>query len=360
MADPPPVVTRTLTAKDVALYASSIGADPVVHGDADLRLLYERHPRFGRALPAVAIVAAHDAVGLLSPQAMRERVPGYAQERALHGEHYVRLERPLRAGKTYETPRARVVRVTPKSRGESAVVVLRTTTATAAASQRRRGAAAKEVVAVNEFTSFVLGAGLQGSAEKEWVARDSDSSGSSPAPPRPPPGDDAAPPDFTARWRVPTGAAALYRLNGDLNPLHVDPAAVPAGRFGGRPILHGLCTLGASALLLARAAGLDPTAVRELRCRFSAHVFPGDAIVIEAWRRSEVQEEQGEEGSRPRFVFRTIVERGGGGGSDGQSSEQAVAISQASASFFTDEEMRRFEIEEEQEQQMEQWRRARL
>jgi acyl dehydratase len=339
------VATRTLTPKDVALYACSVGADPVIHGDADLRLVYERHPLFGRALPALAIVAAHDAVALLGPAKMRERVPGYAQERALHGEHYVKLERPLRAGETYETPRARVVRVTPKSRGEAAVVVLRTETTTTATSKRRR------LVAVNEFTSFVLGAGLQGSAEKEWV--DGGGNNNTNKRPRaavasndPPP--DNAPPDATARFQVPTAAAALYRLNGDLNPLHVDPAAVPA-RFSGRPILHGLGTLGMSLLLLARAAGVDPTAAREVKCRFSAHVFPGDTIVVEGWRRDEGDDEEEEEGQgRVRFVFRTTVERAGGAGG-GNGGERAVAISQAAVSFFTDEEMRRFEIEEEAE-----------
>ena len=141
-------------------------------------------------------------------------------------------------------------------------------------------------------------------------------------------------------------------------------------RFGGRPILHGLATLGASLLLLARAAGLDPTGVRDVRCRFSTHVFPGDAIVVEAWRVQGQQQEgeEEEDDGRARFVFRTLVERaeggsggGGSGGGDGGSSGGSgnrgrgdnsnrgyeVAVSQASVSFFTDEEMRRFEIEEE-------------
>ena len=78
--------------------------------------------------------------------------------------------------------------------------------------------------------------------------------------------------------------ALLYRLNGDDNPLHSDPAAAAAAGFP-RPILHGLCTLGVVGHALLRGlAGYDASRVRSLALRFSAPVFPGETVRTEMWR----------------------------------------------------------------------------
>lgn len=76
--------------------------------------------------------------------------------------------------------------------------------------------------------------------------------------------------------------ALLYRLCGDANPLHADPAAAlaQAGITQGRPILHGLCTLGFVGRAVALSTGRPITS---LSARFSRPVWPGDTLVIEGW-----------------------------------------------------------------------------
>jgi acyl dehydratase len=77
--------------------------------------------------------------------------------------------------------------------------------------------------------------------------------------------------------------ALLYRLSGDRNPLHSDPAFAAAAGFD-RPILHGLCTYGFTgrALLHALVDG-DPGRFRSMDGRFSSPVYPGEELTVRIW-----------------------------------------------------------------------------
>jgi len=81
--------------------------------------------------------------------------------------------------------------------------------------------------------------------------------------------------------------AAIYRLSGDFNPLHIDPDAARRAGFD-RPILHGLCSYGIAARALSTML-LDGACERlaRLDVRFSAPVLPGDTLVTELWRTGE-------------------------------------------------------------------------
>lgn len=93
---------------------------------------------------------------------------------------------------------------------------------------------------------------------------------------------DAAP-DFTVTWATQPTQALLYRLTGDLNPIHARPEAASAAGLE-RPILHGLCTYGfAARAALASLCGGDPRRFRTLEARFTKPVVPGQTLTASGY-----------------------------------------------------------------------------
>ena len=145
-----------------------------------------------------------------------ETKPPIPQMGVLHGEQFVSIPRPLPPAAEVETE-PRVLSVSDK--GKAAVVVLSATTRDRSRHRKR------PVLCYQELTVFVRGAGGFG-GEGGVDERQAPSTSSSP--PRPaaataanaPP---SRPPDDAFEQRLPRNAAALYRLTGDENPLHVDP-----------------------------------------------------------------------------------------------------------------------------------------
>jgi acyl dehydratase len=95
--------------------------------------------------------------------------------------------------------------------------------------------------------------------------------------------------------------ALLYRLSGDVNPLHADPEFAKTAGYP-RPILHGLATFGvAGHALLKEVCGYDPFRLKSMAVRFSAPVYPGETIRTEIWRDGNVAS------FRARVIERDVI-----------------------------------------------------
>jgi len=95
-------------------------------------------------------------------------------------------------------------------------------------------------------------------------------------------------PDETVTLQTRPDQALLYRLSGDRNPLHADPGFAKMAGFP-KPILHGLCTYGLTCrAVLQTFADHKPDLIRSHEARFSAPVFPGEAVTVDLWRDGDV------------------------------------------------------------------------
>lgn len=96
-------------------------------------------------------------------------------------------------------------------------------------------------------------------------------------------------PDHCVTYETSPDQALLYRLSGDRNPLHSDPAFAALGGFD-RPILHGLCSYGFTgrALLHSLCNG-DAAAFGHIEGRFASPVLPGEALTVSMWETSATE-----------------------------------------------------------------------
>lgn len=91
-------------------------------------------------------------------------------------------------------------------------------------------------------------------------------------------------PDATLQYKTSIDQAALYRLTGDRNPLHIDPSFAAMGGFD-RPILHGLASYGVTCrLVLQQYAGNNPSLFKAMKARFASPVIPGQTLQVDMWR----------------------------------------------------------------------------
>lgn len=236
--------------RDAALYALGIGAGP-----QELEFVYEGGPDDPpmRVFPTYAVIPAYEACKALFD------VVGGDFSGVVHGGQAVRIHRALAPDGVLTTV-GRVASIGDLRR--LAQVVFTTET------RDEDGA----LVCETEWTIMYL---LDGGF------------GGAPPPKSPRVRAPERAPDWTVRFSTSPSQALLYRLSGDLNPLHADPRAAARAEkvTGGRPILHGLCTYGfVGRAILARECANDPARLRFFSARFSRPVWPGDTLIVDGWR----------------------------------------------------------------------------
>lgn len=231
--------------QDAVSYALGIGAKI-----EELPFLYENTPGGLRVYPSFGAISV-DLPWNSFPEL------GMEPSRTIHGENRIVLHRPLPPSVDY-TSTGTITSVYDKRRAAQITMLTQTVDQTG------------ELVFENEATFLYLGGGGFGGErgpkmERIRVPEDVD-------------------PDFSVTETVPANQAALYRLSGDLNPLHIDPDSAKEVGFD-TPILHGMCTVGyATRAIVHSVCDGDPAGFNEFKVRFSAPVLPGDTLTTEGWR----------------------------------------------------------------------------
>ncbi len=233
--------TRELSwsAPDVLLYHLALGA-----AGEDLRYVYERDLV---VLPTFAMVMT--TLRDTAPPVLK--MPGIDVDlvSALHGRQELTMHKPLPTSGAV-TATSRIADVYDK--GSAAVIVTETST--------------------EYFTSRI-----------SIFVKDEGGFGGSRGPSTAVPAPDRAP-DEVLTVATFSAQALLYRLCGDLNPLHVDPGFAAMAGFP-KPILHGLCTYGmVCKAVVDRCLDGDVTRVVDYSTRFAGVVFPGETLAVSVWR----------------------------------------------------------------------------
>ena len=237
------VIEHSYRWQDSVLYALSIGAKR----DSELAYLWEGHGP--KVFPTYAVVPA------FAGNAAMFSLVGGDMVGVVHGGQAIRIHKPFApSGKVFTT--GKVTGVYDLKRLAQAIISTET--------RDEKG----ELICETDWSIiYRFDGGFDG--------------------PPPPKRDDPKPPAREPDWVVEetttTEQAALYRLNGDLNPLHIDPAIGEAAGFG-KPILHGLCTYGYVArAIVEKACGGDADKLRYYSGQFKKPVWPGDVFVTEGF-----------------------------------------------------------------------------
>ncbi|UHL65438.1 MaoC family dehydratase N-terminal domain-containing protein [Paralcaligenes sp. KSB-10] len=243
-------IIQTYNPRDAMLYALSIGlgADPL--DERQLRFVYEQNQI---VFPTFALVLGYPGFWAKEPDT------GIDWKRLVHAEQSIHFHETLPASGTIKSTN-KVKAIYDKGPERGALLL-----------QERQlaDAASGRLLATISQLSLLRGDGGCGDNGE--------------MPPKPHQMPDRVP-DCSEVAKTLPQQALLYRLNGDFNPLHADPRVADEAGFG-RPILHGLCSMGiACHAVLRNQLDYEIPRMAGMRARFTAPVFPGDELRTDMWR----------------------------------------------------------------------------
>jgi acyl dehydratase len=249
-----PQVEQKLTKRDTMLYALGVGlgSDPVDLNQ--LQFVYEENLK---ALPTMAIILGYPGPWHAATDT------GITRSHVVHGEQGFVIHKPLPVEGTI-IGKTRVTAVLDKGKDKGALVLTACDV---------RDKSTDELICSLTSTTFCRADGGFGG----------------------PSGPVKAPhpiPDTPAQQvcDLPTlpQAALIYRLSGDYNPLHADPAYAAKAGFK-MPILHGRATFSVVGHALVKSVcGYDPLRLKSMEGRFSSPVYPGETIRTEIWQDGNI------------------------------------------------------------------------
>jgi len=239
----------TYTERDVILYNLGVGAKRT-----DLPLVFENDDKFS-VLPTFGVIPTFNAV---APFSFGDIVPNFSPMMLLHGEQYLEIRSfPIPTDATLVSY-PKLVEVVDK--GNAGIIVTGSTT-----KDKRTG----RDVFYNESTVFIRGSGGFGGPSKGTDRGPATRVYKAPS----------RAPDAVVEEATTEEQAAIYRLSGDRNPLHIDPEFSKVGGFK-TPILHGLCFFGIAGKAVYKTFG----EFKNIKVRFAGVVLPGQTLITEMWK----------------------------------------------------------------------------